>query len=282
MIKRIWKTAKDWGLLGNMAWAAIAAGISVLLPFVAKLLPVLKTPVTMAIPVYMLIAMPVFFLTLAVTAIHFYNNTNRIYGKIFGYYRSNLEITCFPYSKNEDGVFIETNIINMEFVITRKDIATIGPYVYYAYEPRAKGGIEEIIRPAVKCWVNGQLSDIDICYLNQCSSGIARVNHKKDKLRITLRATVPFKIGDVLKVELKYEVLGQHAAHCEDLNEHLEMATGKMDYRFKIQKRMSAEMLYAFVKSSSNITAKVIFPENFPWRHLDNFEDIFSLSIGHA
>lgn len=276
MIKRMLKTAKDWGLLGNMAWAAIAAGISALLPFIAKFFPFLNISVAVAIPIYLLIALPLLICITCISLVKFYNNSSRIHGKFFGYYRSNLELICFPYNRAENGSFIEMNIVVMEFVITRNDITTIGPYANYAYKPRSRGGVEEILRPTIQCWVNGQAKNL--CELNQTNSiGI----DKKDKLRITIRTPIPFKVGDVVKIELQYEILGQHAAYREELNDYLSREdSSKNDYKFKNQKRVSAEMMYGFVRTSAYLSVKVIFPEKFPWRHLDNFEDIFLLSIG--
>jgi hypothetical protein len=272
----MWKTAKDWGLLGNMAWAAIAAGISALLPFIAKFLPFLNTSITVAIPVYLLIILPSLASIIYISLVKFYNNSSRIHGKFFGYYRSKLELICFPYNRAENGSFIAMNIVVMEFVITRNDITTIGPYVNYAYKPRSTGGVEEIVRPTIQCWVNGQANEL--CELNQTNS---TGNDKKDKLRTTIRTPIPFKVGDVVKIELHYEISGQHAAYREELNDYLSKEDAdKNDYRFRNQKRVFAEMMYGFVRPSAYLSVKVIFPEKFPWRHLDNFEDIFLLSIG--
>ncbi len=277
MIKRAWKTAKDWGLLGNIVWAVIVAGISTCLPFIAKLLPFLKTSVTVVVPIYLLLTVPAFLLISFMLLIKIYNNNSNIHGKVFGYYRGAYEITCFPYHGYEYGVYSAKIVRTMEFIITHDGITTIGPYFYYSYEPRSSGGVDEIMRPSARVLVNEKAS-CAVCDLHISKSGNGETD--RDKLKASIYTSVPFKIGDTVKFELQYEVIGQHASCREELNKYLSLPTLKDNYRNREQKKVAAEMFYCFARHSARLSIRVMFPENFPWRHLDNIEDVFVLSIG--
>uniref|UniRef100_UPI004056E737 hypothetical protein n=1 Tax=Candidatus Electronema sp. TaxID=2698783 RepID=UPI004056E737 len=277
MIKQAWKTVKDWGLLGNMAWAAIVAGIPATLPFAVNFLPFLKTPITLIVPVYLLIVSAAIFFISIILIVKAYSNHSRIHGELFGYYRRSYEILCFPYNRYQNGVFAAKIVRSMEFVITRNEITTIGPYFYYSYEPRSANGIDEIIQPSAKILINGKTSCVN-CDLHISKSGNGDTD--RDKLKVNIHTVVPFKSGDIVRLELQYEILGQHASCREELNKYFIQPTLKDNYRNKAQKKAASEMFYCFARHSSNLTIRVIFPDKFPWRHIDNFEDIFMLSIG--
>lgn len=271
MFRRVWKKARDWGVIGNLISAAITGGLIIVLDFISSFLPFLKEPIIISIPAYLLGVLPLVILVISTLFIKIYNNLSRAYGKIYGYYRSVYEIIYFPYNRLDNGIFYEKVSRIMEFIITRDDITTIGPYFYYSYEPRGSGGIDEIVRPVVRCWVNG-LPSHEICEIGQSVSNES--NQNRDKLTLSIRALSPLSMGDIVRLELEYEVAGQHAAYREELDSYLHRDL-KDNLRNQIQKRMHSEMVHGFIRYSAKCTIRVVFPEGFPWRHLENIEDVF-------
>lgn len=277
MLRRIWRTARDWGVLGNALWAAIAVGITGLLPVAAGALPFLTAPVAISIPVYMFVALPLVAIVISVLVVRIFDNQNRAYGRLFGYYRSAYDITHFPYNRAENGTFVAKVLRVMEFVVTANGVTTIGPYFYYSFAPRGRCGCDEIQRPRARCWVNGAQSD------GTCDIDLSTSHHSqttKDKLKLSICALTPYRIGDVVRVELQYEVLGQHAACREELEEYLNHADLKDNYRNRTQKKKRSEMIYGYIRHSAKCTIRVVFPDGFPWRHLDTMEDSFRISGG--
>ena len=135
------RLVKDSGLITNLIASIIVAASGALLSLLPKWSPAFSHTLTLRLHVASLaggiivLGSAIYFIT------KFYTNPTRNFAATFGYYRKLARMTYSPYVKKSGG-FYTHHRVQMDFVILRVDITTLGPYTYYAYRPRSSHGKE--------------------------------------------------------------------------------------------------------------------------------------------
>jgi hypothetical protein len=272
MIRRWSKFIKESGLIGNLIASAIISSLSIIVPYLSYYYLSLNKKITFSLSISTLVSLA--FLIIGIFSFIYFllTNTIRKVGQFKGYYRKYLNVNFYPYLKNHDNKYFTRREWIMEFTVYKDAITTIGPFTYYAYKPRSIKGEEIIYNFNHEAKVNGSPLNI---FCEEDDIG-------KDGKRVLLRSKIPLRAGDNVYLKLGYDVFGENALCQEELSKYLAEPTLKNILRNNLLKKMNCEAVFMNPAYAKDYQIKVSFPENYPWKPLDNLDDQFDIVLGYT
>jgi hypothetical protein len=270
MIRTCLKFIKESGLLGSLIASIIIALISIIIPYLKLYFHFLNKEIHFSLTLSAIISISLLLIGITFFSFSLITNVTRKVGQFIGYYRKYLYVNFFPYLKTADGKIFTRREWIMEFTIFRDGITNIGPYTYYAYKPRSADGEEVIYNFYHEAKLNGATANI---LWEENDIG-------KDGKNILLRSRTPFKAGDNIYLKLQYDVFGENALCQEDLDNYLSTPDLKDVLRNRLIKKMNCEAVFYNPAFAKHYQVKVIFPEYYPWKPLDNLENHVDIVLG--
>jgi len=270
MINKCMKFVKESGLGGSLIAAVIISLSGFLIPYFKKYFQFLNQEISFSLHISSLLSFTVIVVGALYFLVRLITNPTRKFGQLFGYYRKYLNVTISPYLMSGQNIFFTRRELIMEYTIFRDGITTIGPFTIYAFRPRGTGGSETIQYFKSEVQVNG--SSLNIF----CEDS----NLGTDGKNILLRSKIPLNAGDNVYLKLQYDVFGENAICQEELDNFLSQSNLKDTLRNRVFKKMNCEAVYYSPSYANQYQIKVLFPENYPWRQLDNLDNIVDIFIG--
>lgn len=270
MLRRWSKFIKESGLMGSLIASAIVSSLSLIVPYLTYYYSFLNKKITIILSISTLVSLSILSIGLILFTYFYLTNTTRKVGQFFGYYRKYVNVNFYPYLRSADNKFFTRREWIMEYTIFKNGITSIGPNTFYAYIPRSTDGDESIQNFNYEVNVNGSAMNI---FCEESDIG-------KDRKNFRLRSKVPLNAGDNVYLKVQYDVFGENAVWREELDKYLGDPKRKDVLRTRLLKKLNCEAVYCNPEYAKDYQIKVLFPENYPWKPLDNLDNIVDIVLG--